>query len=668
MKASWNWLTDYVDVKASVAEVAHRLTMAGLTVENVEETSDDVILDVEITSNRPDWLNHLGIARELAALYGLSVKVPEVKLPPAKGKVTDVADLEVADLRLCPLYTGRVIKGVKVGPSPAWLRAKVESVGLRSINNVVDATNYVMYECGQPLHAFDLAKVRGRKVVVRPGITGETITLIDGSKHTLKNTDLVIADADRPIALAGIMGGLDSEISDKTTDVFLESAKFDQYCVRITSKRFGISSDASYRFERGVDIEGVDAASRRCAQVILETAGGTLADGVLAKGESRQERRRIELRVPRIHDILGMKVTAGEAKAILTSLGFKVTGGAPAALTVEIPSYRGDVKEEIDLVEEVARIYGYDRIPLETGLGIAVGQRTARERVTEAVEEVLTASGLYGCVSFSLVSGDIQRRYSPWTDKPPVFIENRAGQENAFLRTSLVGSLLAVRKTNEDHKVPHADVYEVAHIYLPSRDELPEQPLVVAAVTGNDLLALKGIIEKALAAIGGRDAAFVPASRDFLVAGRSADIVFEGATIGYIGQLDDGLRLKVDLREPVCVAEVSLDVFEKMPDALKTYMPLRRFPGIERDIAVIVPESVLWADLADCVVNCGAANLEGVTFASIYRGAPIPEGHKSLAFRMVFRAGDRTLTGEEADAAAAVALAALSRTFGARLR
>jgi len=668
MKASWNWLTDYVDVKAPAAEVAERLTMAGLTVENLEETPDDIILEVEITSNRPDWLCHLGIAREIAALYGLHARVPEVKLPRGEKAVAGEAGLEIRDLDLCPYYTGRVIKGVRVAPSPSWLRAKIEAVGLRSVNNVVDATNYVMYECGQPLHAFDLARLGGRKIIVRRAAAGEAITLIDGSKHTLKTSDLVIADARKPVALAGIMGGLESEIGDDTVDILLESAKFDQYSIRVTSKRLGLGSDASYRFERGIDLDGVDWASRRCVQVIVDVAGGMPAEGVLAVGQGAEKPRTVTLRTGRIADILGVSVPVEDARAILLSLGFGVEGGPPEKTVVRVPSFRGDVREEIDLIEEVARIYGYDRIPVETGLKIDVGRKTDRERVVEAVEEVMTASGFYGCVSFSLVSGELFKKYSPWTDQPPVYIENRAGQENAFLRTSLVPSLLGVRKTNEDHKVPRAEVFEVAHVYLPSDDVLPHQPLMAAMVADDDFARLKGTFEKVLAEVGAQDAVFDPASKDFLADGAAAAIALNGREIGYVGRLKEDLRREVDLRESVCVGEVDLSRFIATPAGTKTYKPLARFPGVERDIAVIVDESVRWADLARAVRGSSAENLESVEFASLYRGKPIDEGKKSLAFHLVFRSSERTLTGDEADAGTAAIVDALRERFGARLR
>ena len=668
MKASWNWLTDYAAVNAPVSEVAERLTMAGLIVENVEETADDFIFQVEITSNRPDWLSHLGIAREIAALYGLAVDVPKVKLAEGKADVSADSSLEVKDADLCPLYTGRVIKGIKVGPSPEWLRKKIEAVGLRSVNNVVDATNFVLYECGQPLHAFDLARVAGRKVVVRRAVSGEILTLIDGSRHTLRSTDLIIADAGHAIALAGVMGGLDSEIGERTTEVFLESAKFDQYSVRLSAKRLGLSTDASYRFERGVDLGTVDWASRRCAALIAQLTGGTVSRGVLAAGQGAAPRKTVALRMSRMADILGLAVPAEEVRRILSALGLGVDKASKESIVVDVPSFRGDIKEEIDLIEEVARIHGYDKIPLETALRIEAGTKTARERVTETVESVLTASGLYGCVSFSLVSGDVHKGYSPWTDRPPWHIENRAGQENAFMRTSLVPSLLAIRKTNESRKVENPEVYEVAHVYLPSDEQLPHQPLMVAAVTNGEFLRLKGIVRKMLAELSGPDARFAAESHPYLAPGISTSIILGGRRIGYLGQLNEDIRLRVDLREPVSVAEIDLSVFEAMPLMTKSYVPLQRFPALERDLAVVVAEDVTWAEISDCAAKAGGRYLEGLSFASLYRGKPVPEGHKSLAFHLVFRSPERTLTSEEADEATSEIVKALGDNLRARLR
>jgi phenylalanyl-tRNA synthetase beta chain len=668
MKASWNWLTDYVPLKASVAELSERLIMAGLIVEEVEETAEDIVLTVEITSNRPDWLSHLGIAREIAGLYGQTVRVPKVDLPAGKPGLDKAASLEVLDFTLCPLYTGRVIRGVRIAPSPSWLAERVEAVGLRPVNNVVDITNFVMYECGQPLHAFDLNRIGGGKVVVRSAKAGEFLTLIDGSKKALKPGDCVIADAAKPIALAGVMGGIESEISPDTVDIFLESARFDQYSTRIAAKRLGISTDASYRFERGVDAATVDWASRRCCQLILEFAGGALLDGVLKAGSDAVPDRVVTLRRSHLARLLGMDVPSDAASGILTSLGFTVRSSSAETTSVIVPSFRGDVKEEADLVEEVARIYGYDKIPVASGISIAAGSRTRREQVRDCVESVLTAAGYYGSISFSLMSSDLGRKISPWTSAAPVYIENRAGQENAYLRRSLIPSLLAVRKTNEDHKVDRPDLYEIAHVYLATGAELPDQPLMASAVTGDDFAALKGVVEKALTMLDAPDVSFVPACYDFLAAGEAADVMVGGRKVGCIGRINDAMQREVDLRAPVVVAEIDLTSFEEADERVRTYAQLARFPGIDRDIAVVIPEEVTWADMLAAAAASGAAFVESVSFVSIYRGKPIPEGQKSLALRVVFRSGERTLTSAEADAEQAKIVRAFEERFGARLR
>ncbi len=668
MKASWNWLTDYVSVKAPVAEVCERLIMAGLIVEEIEETAEDIVLTVEITSNRPDWLCHLGIARELAGLYGTTVRMPEAKIEESGRDVRESASVEIADLGLCQVYTARVIRGVRIGPSPAWLREKVEAVGLRSVNNVVDVTNFVMLECGQPLHAFDLAKIGGAKIIVRPAKAGEFITLIDGTKKTLAAGDCVIADERHPIALAGIMGGVESEIGDSTVDVLIESARFDQYATRMSAKRLGVSTDASYRFERGVDGATTDWASRRCCQLILETAGGALERSVLKAGSDEAPRRTVTLRMSHVKRLLGMDVPIEQARTILASLGFVIRGGSPETTVVEVPSFRADVREEADLVEEVARIHGYDRIPSASAMTIAAGAKTRREQVRETVERVLTASGCYGCVSFSLTSQELGRTVSPWTDRPPVYIENRAGQENAYMRRSLVPSLLYIRKANEDRKVDRPDLFEIAHVYLAGDGELPDQPLMAAAVTGDDFQSAKGIVEQLLDELDADGVRFVPAARDFLGDGEAADIVMNGRTIGYIGRVSDAVRSQVDLREAVTVVELDLTPFEAAPEKVRTFTPLQRYPGIDRDVAVILGEEVTWAAVEEAVRASGAENIESVAFVSIYRGKPILEGSKSLAMRIVLRSGERTLTSDEADAAMARIVEALSSKFGGRLR
>ena len=668
MKASWNWLTDYVPLRAAVAEAAERLTMAGLMVEGIEETPDDFILDVEITSNRPDWLSQLGIAREAAALYGLALKVPQVELPDPVGRAADEAALEVAAQEICPLYTGRIIKGVKVGESPDWLKTRLAALGVRPVNNVVDITNYVMHECGQPLHAFDLALLGGRKIVVRRAENGEMITLIDGTRHTLRQSDLVIADEARPVAIAGIMGGIESEIGETTTDIFLESAKFDPYSIRMTAKRLGLSSDASYRFERGVDLETVDWGSRRASQMILEIAGGEIAEGVLAIGKTTLARPVVRLRMSRIERLLGVAVPIEETRRILASLGFVLRGGSPDETLVEVPSFRGDVKEEADLVEEVGRIYGYERVPFATGMRITAGRYTPRQRMVDAVNDVLTSAGFYGCVSYSLVSGAVFEKINPWSDKGLVYLQDRAGHENVFMRASLLASLITARKTNEDRKVKDADLYETAHIYLPSDGELPEQPLMVAAVFSADFSGIKGVIEKLLGELGVDDAAFETAAVPFLEEGLAARIVRDGEMIGYAGILAEDLRAQMDLGEGVSVFELRLKGLEQAAHAAAVFEPLKRFPGVERDLAVLVDEGVTWAGILSCIGKAGADFIDHISFASVYRGEPIPHGTKSVAFHIVFRSPERTLTGEQADAEQARVVDALSAGLGAALR
>ncbi len=667
MKASWNWLTDYVPVKAPVAEVARRLTMAGLIVEDITETPDDFLLEVEITSNRPDWLSHLGIAREIAALYDLTVKSPAVSLPAGSPAVESLASLEVLDADLCPLYTARVITGVKVAPSPAWLREKIEAVGLRPVNNIVDVTNYVMYECGQPLHAFDLALLSGAKVVVRRAKNGERITLIDGSKHTLSTENLVIADTGKPIAVAGVMGGVDSEIADTTTDIFLESALFDQYSIRMTAKGLGLSSDAAYRFERGVDLENVDAASRRSAALILDVAGGTLAEGALIVGATSLPHRVVTLRMSRVKRILGLDVPIDRARSILASLGFIIRGGSPAETQVEVPSFRGDVLEEIDLIEEVGRIYGYDKVPVATTITIAAGDPTARRRVTSAVESVLTGSGFYGAVTYSLSTDPLFAKFDFWS-ADSIYLENRSGHDNTFMRTSLLPSLLLARKTNEDQTACAPDLYEIAHVYLPSVEEVPDQPLVAAGVSGRSFEDTKGIVNRALHDLSPETPVWKPADVAFLAPGRAALIELSGNVVGFMGTLSPDITASIGLEHNVHVFEINVSLLEDAPEKEVAFTALHRFPGVERDLAVIVDESVTWADVVSCIESAGVETLDSVEFESLYRGAPIPDARKSVALHVVFRSPERTLTGQEADSAQAALLDALAKNLSAVLR
>ena len=458
MKISLNWLTDYVDVSIPVAELSERLKQIGLQVEEQIDTDTDIVLDLEITSNRGDCLGHLGVAREVAAVLGLEFKPPQIGELPTAGKARNLTAVEVLDPDLCPRYTARVIRGVKVGPSPAWMVERLEAVGLRSINNIVDVTNYVLMEYSQPLHCFDYDKLAENRIVVRRAAGGEQMVSIDETKCELDDSMLVIADAARPVAIAGVMGGLDTEVAEATTNVLIESAQFDPLSIRRTSRKLQLMSESNYRFERGVDPVGVDAASLRACQLILELAGGQLAEGIVDVWAEPFQPRRVALRPERCCAVLGMDVSAERQAEILDHLGL-----APEAedgrIVCTIPSYRADLTREIDLIEEVARVEGFDKIPVADRIAHAVSAETLQTRVRRMAGEALTACGFDEAVTFTFVD---RAEAELLGAERIVAVDPLTRRTNNVLRPTLLPNLLRACKTNQDVGNAEVSLFEIA--------------------------------------------------------------------------------------------------------------------------------------------------------------------------------------------------------------
>ena len=420
MILSRNWLKDYVPLPMSVEQLTDRLTLSGLNLECFHTVGDDFAIDVEVTSNRPDCLGHVGVAREVSVLWERSLTIPAAK-PPAMGpdvaKLTSVT-VECADL--CPRYTARVIRGVKIGPSPQWLADRLRTLGIAVINNVVDISNYVMMECGQPLHTFDFKLLAGGKIIVRRAKPGEKFTAINHQTYELAPDTCVIADGEKAVALAGVMGGATSEVSDTTTDLLIESADFAQLSVRNTARRLHLHSPSSYRFERGVDPEGIDWASSRCCELILELAGGELAAGVIDVGQQPQPREQVKLRFDQLERVLGIKIPDERVRQILTALGNVETHVCDHCVKVIPPSWRADLTREIDLVEEVGRIYGYDEIPEDAGVKMVASTRSREDRVLDQVRDCVAAIGFDEAMTISAVEREWVDAFRPWSTAEPL--------------------------------------------------------------------------------------------------------------------------------------------------------------------------------------------------------------------------------------------------------
>ncbi len=666
MIVSLEWLKQYVDLPMTPAELADRLALTGL---NHESFSDEAI-DLEVTSNRPDCLGHLGVAREVGVLWELPLKWPEAKPQAKGGAVAKLTSVEITAPQLCPRYMARVVRGATIGPSPKWLADRLKTLGIAVINNVVDATNYVMFECGQPLHAFDFNLLAGKKITVREAKPGEKFTAINHQEYELAAGTCVIADSEKAIALAGVMGGAHSEVSDKTVDVLIESADFDPLSVRTTARRHGLHSPSSYRFERGVDPEGIDWASRRACELILETAGGELAEGVVDVRQPAKPRAALKLRFDQLPRILGIEVPDGVVQKILSALGCEETHICGHCVKVIPPSWRADLTREIDLIEEVARIYGYDKIPEDTNVKMAASTRTRSDRVLAEVRGVLTAAGFDEAMTLSAVDQAWVDAIQPWTDAAPLRTSTPVLRRADCLRQTLVPSLLTARRHNEKLSNPVIELFEIANVYLPVAGALPQQKCVLGITTGGGFLELKGAIEALVARISPRERLSVAEVHyPLLDDARQCRLRLGEHTLGYIGEVSAAGRQRFELRFGATVAELDLDILVALAELIPSAQPLSPYPPVSRDLNIVVPESIRWAAVHDLARTAGGDLLEAIEYRETYHDPQrLGEGRKSFLFSVQLRSAAGTLTNEQADATRQRIVSLLAEQLGAELR
>ncbi len=653
MLVSWNWLKEYVKIPVSHEELTSRLMFAGLNHESTATVGDDLCIDLEITSNRPDCLGHIGIAREAAVLLQLPLDIPQPKLPAGKGSVNELAKVTVECPDLCQRYTARVIRGVKIKPSPKWLADRLQTIGCAVINNVVDITNYVLMENGQPLHAFDLKHFAKQQIIVRRAKKNEQFAAIDHKTYTLDESMCVIADAEKAVALAGVMGGADSEVSGTTTDLLIESADFDQLTTRTTSRRLALRSPSSYRFERGVDPEGIDWASRRCCELILELAGGELAEGMIDVGSPIAKPPRIVLRLSQLPRILGIEVPPAEVLRILQALGCEAKSAAAEKIEVLAPTWRRDLTREIDLVEEVARVHGYDKIPEDVGVPMAPSHRSDADRVLAKTRQVLMAAGFDEAMTRSIVSEEWSAAFSPWTQVPPLVATTPMVKGEDRVRRSLIPSLLGAKRINESIANETCELFETARIYLPHPPRLPNEQWSLGMVSGRDFYQVKGTLENLLDALHIADKLqLAPTKQPLLEDTISAELRLADTLLGYIGKISARGLKQFGLRGETFVAEVDLRVLLASSQLVPHFSELSPFPAMTRDLNLIVDEAIRWADLAATVHASAGSQLERVTYLETYRDAKKDGADKKrLIFSMTLRSPDRTMTSDEADAA-----------------
>jgi len=702
MNISYNWLRELVEFSLSPRDLAARLTMVGLAVDGVEEAGDDFVLEIDLTSNRPDCLSHLGVAREVAAIVGGTVRPPDVRAVRAEGQSADFASVVIEDPDLCPRYAARVVRGVKIGPSPEWLARRLQAIGQRPINNVADITNFVMHELGQPLHAFDLARLDGGRVVVRRARAGEKLKTLDGVERALAPETLVIADASRPSAVAGVMGGEESEISETTADVLIESAYFDPLSVRRTSKALGLSTEASYRFERGTDREGVRLAQDRCVALICELAGGTATVDAIDVYPQKPVPAVVSLRPRRVGELTGLGATADDSLRILLSLGFSPTDasgresrselgrepGAGAELSFTVPTWRTDVGIEEDLVEEVARHYGYDRIGEALPPSPIAGQYLSGDARRRAVRRTLNSYGFHEAVNISFIDAANEDRFDlvEGLRRPGggfVTLSNPIIEGASLMRPTLLPGLLESVRHNFNHGTRSVRLFETGRVFAAGGGDegrpheieafaivLTGEGLEEGRATGRepDFYDLKGALEGSADAMGVGGLIFEAARSRHLREGQSARVLLGGVEIGTLGRLDEETAAAYKFRQPIYVAEVSLTALIEAPERAARYAPLPRFPSVVRDVSLLADRGVTYAEMRDAALGLRIEECRGVSLVDVYEGAGLPEGKRSVTLRFEYRADDRTLRDEEVDAMHARVVAALETELGAQQR
>jgi len=628
---------------------------------------EDVVMELSVTPNRGDCLSILGIAREVSAIAGSPLRHPAISLRENGPGVDTLASVVIDDPAGCPRYAARVVQGVTIGPSPAWLKERLEAVGIRSINNIVDVTNYILMEMGQPLHAFDYDRLREHRIVVRRAGEGEKFTTLDGIERTLFADSLLICDGQGPVAIAGIMGGLDSEIVPETRQVLIESAYFDPGCIRRTGKKVGLRSESSYRFERGVDPEGLIRALDRAAQLMCELGGGEIAKGRIDVYPRPFKAEALTLRVDRTNRFLGTRLKASEMAAVLRSIEMQVEEQGSDLLKVIPPTFRPDITREVDLAEEVVRLVGYDFVPVTRPLAAVYAEpMDPHLRRRQEVKSLLQGAGFFEVINYSFISGESLGKLRFAEDDPrlrPVRVKNPLSEEQAVMRTSLIPGLLQTARNNFDHRNENLRIFELSKVFLPREGEpLPHEPHHLAGVMAGkrspqllfggedevDYTDVKGILEDVLDLFYLERLEFraedLPSYLDPV---RAASVYCGRKRIGAVGKLHIEVEEAFDLKRPVYLFEMDFDQVYELRHSHPLFRSLPKFPSVARDMALIVDESVPVQEPLDFILERHEPLLERVEVFDIYRSKQLGEGKKSVGYRLVYRAADRNLTDEE---------------------
>ena len=644
---------------------------------------DDVMFELEITPNRPDCLSLIGVAREIRAETGNPLKLPRVDLKESETDIRDLTSVTIDAPDLCPRYAARVIQGVKVAESPTWLQQRLESVGVGVINNIVDGTNLVLMEYGQPLHTFDYHKLGENCIVVRRAADGEQLTTLDEVDRELTPDVLVIADAEKPVALAGIMGGYDSEITEATCDVLLESAYFNPSSIRATAKALGVNTEASYRFERGTDPGAVLAALDRAAQLIAELAGGTVCKNTVDVYPGEESPRQMQLRPDRVNFILGTELETAEMEQILSRLGFDVEASGDA-YQITVPTFRSDITREIDLIEEIARVYGYDNIPTALPKGdIPVPAPDPKVEVSSRVKRFLLAAGMMEAVNYSFCDPDCFEKIRLASDSPlrdALQLRNPLSPEMSLLRTTLVPGLLENTQHNRNHQINAIALFEIGGVFV--RNGVQKEPERIAGILagqvgdgiyGNpyrnpDFFDIKGLVEGVLEVCGITEYTLQKTDVPTFHPGRNAEVLLEETRIGTCGEAHPEVLENYDLPYKAYLFEFDLEALVDAAVLAKRFEPISIYPKVERDLAIVVDKAVLSNMPVALIYATGGEWVESVRLFDVYEGEQVPEGKKSLAYTIVYHSADETLTDKAVNALHEQVVEHLHQELGAELR
>lgn len=633
------------------------------------------VLDFEITSNRPDCLSIVGLAREAAVTLSADFRKPEISVKEeGSGNASDFVSVKIENQDLCRRYAARIVTDVKIEPSPEWMQRRLAAAGMRPINNIVDITNYVMLEMGQPMHAFDFKCVDGGKIIVRTAREGETLTTLDGQHHKLDTSMLVIADENKPIALAGVMGGENSEITSDTKMILLESANFNGASVRLTSKKVGIRSEASNRFEKGLDVENVIPVLNRCAQLIEELGAGKVVPGIVDCYPDKYKPVKIELKDDVINRLLGTNIDREWMLDLFEKLEFGVDRNT-GMLTV--PTFRPDVRLQADLAEEVARFYDYNNIKptLLEGKAATLGRKTYSQKMEDLIMQTMLSFGLYETYTFSFTSPKVWDKLRLPKDhelRNAVVITNPLGEDFSIMRTTTIPDMLGVIRTNYNRKVEEGRFFEISYVYRPVKDQqLPEEKkvLTVGLYGNTDFYYLKGIVEQLLAQMNITNADFSPEkNHPAFHPGRCARVTIGEKIIGYIGEIHPEVAENFECPHRTYIAVLDIKPMIENSNMAREYKGLPKYPAITRDIALVVNDEIPVKDMERAIRQCSGKILEEIKLFDIYKGEQVPEGMKSIAFKLTFRSPERTLVDDEVNEVMEKVLQKLKLTFNATLR